>query len=75
MNKENTRLITLEVFAIEKKAPLANYTFTENVINDPEIKSVVSHMSKILIAARFLLLLTTKLNNSKWWKCHIQRLC
>ena len=56
------------------KAPLANYTVAENVVNNPEIKGVVSHMSKIHIAAMFLLLLTTKLTKSKSWKCHIQRL-
>jgi hypothetical protein len=50
-----------------KEAPLANYTVTENVLNGPEIKGVVPYMSKILIAAMFLLLLTTKLNNSTSW--------
>jgi hypothetical protein len=59
--KDNTRLIILDVFAKEKKVPLANYTFTENLLNDPEIKGVVPQMSKILIAAMFLLLLTLRL--------------
>jgi hypothetical protein len=54
-----------------KEAPLANYTVTENVPNDPEINGVIPHMSKILIAAMLLLLLATKLNNSRSWKRHI----
>lgn len=54
-----------------KEALLADYTVTENVHNDPNFKGVVTHISKILIAAIFLLLLTTKLNNSKSWKRHI----
>jgi hypothetical protein len=71
MDKTEHKTNSAEALATEKKAPLANYAVTENVSNDPEIKGVFPHTSKILIAAMFLLLLTTKLNNSKSWKCHI----
>ena len=71
MNKTEHKTNNIESICNKKKAPLANYTVTENVLNDPEIKGFIPHMSKILIAAMFLLLFTTKLNGSKSWRSHI----
>jgi hypothetical protein len=50
MNKTEHEANNTENICNRKQPPLANYTVTENVPNDPEIKGALPHMSKIIIA-------------------------